>query len=247
MTSLIHKIERGLARQWSFHTAESKLTRPIATFSFDDVPASAVETGAAILESRGVRGSYYVCGSLAGARYRDLDHFCPERLRALSSAGHEIGCHGFEHEPYPGMGVEAMTTSIARNAEFFAHELGGFKPASFAYPFGDLNFAIKRAASKLFPVLRGVKRGVNTGMMDFSELRANPLDRRWQDAVDPAQLIANAKARTGWLIFFTHDVQDNPTLEGCAPDHLKRVLDDVLEAGFEVVTLSAGAARVSSG
>ncbi len=244
MTSLLHKIERGLARQWSYRSAPSNLARPMASFSFDDVPLSAVETGAKILESRGVRGTYFVCGSLANARYRNIAHFAPSDLRDLAAKDHEIGCHGFEHESAPGMGVAAMTASIARNAEFFAQVMDGAKPHSFAYPFGDLNFAIKRAAADLFPVLRGVKRGINTGRMDFSELCANPLDLRWQQAVDVEALIARAAAKKGWLIFFTHDVDANPTPEGCSPDHLARAVDCVLEAGFDIVTIKAGATRV---
>ncbi len=247
MSGLIKRVERAVARRVPFHTVRSKLTRPVASFSFDDVPVSAIETGAAILEARGVTGTYYVCGSLEGALYRDLPHFTAAQLQDLAARGHEIGCHAFDHVPFPDAGTHALRDSIARNADYFRATLGDARPHSFAYPFGDVSLPVKLEAAHAFPILRGVSRGVNSGRMDFSELRANPLDLRWEASTDIAGLIKQAADTTGWLIFFTHDVKPDPTHEGCAPERLAATLDAVLAAGFDVLPIKAAAARAKFG
>lgn len=247
MSGLIARIERGIVRRLPLHVAHSKLTRPLASFSFDDFPESAAEAGAALLESRGICGTFYACGSLEGSAYRDLPHFSAGSLKALAANGHEIGCHAFDHVPYPAEGPARLRASVAENARYFQERLGDVRPVSFAYPFGDVNFAIKAAAASLFPIARGVRRGINSKRMDFSELRANPLDKRWEASTDIAALVEAARAANGWLIFFTHDVQKNPTPEGCDPDRLARTLDAVLEAGFEVLPVKSAAARAKFG
>ena len=40
---------------------------PMVSFTFDDLPKSAVTTGAEMLEAHGARGTFYVSGSLVGA------------------------------------------------------------------------------------------------------------------------------------------------------------------------------------
>jgi peptidoglycan/xylan/chitin deacetylase (PgdA/CDA1 family) len=245
--SIFKRIERALVRQHAMHPASTRLAKPLASFSFDDVPKSAIDVAAPILESRGVRGTYYVCGSLEAQTYRDLPHFSAVDLKSLAERGHEIGCHAYDHIPYPAAGAEALKLSLLHNRDYIRARLGDYQLASFAYPFGDVDWAVKSVIARTFPIARGVLRGINAGRMDFSELRANPLDRRWESATDIPGLIKRACRRRGWLIFFTHDVQDNPSSEGCSPDRLKRTLDAVLEAGCDVLPVKNAAARAKFG
>jgi peptidoglycan/xylan/chitin deacetylase (PgdA/CDA1 family) len=247
MNEIINRLFRAVAKRAPVHAQASRLTRPIASFTFDDFPQSALETGGRILEARGVRGSYYACGELAGSNYRDVPHYSPEHLQDAVRRGHEIGCHAFEHLHFSKAGVRALRDSVKRNAEFLHKHLQDFRPVSFAYPFGDADWATKTFIAQQFPIARGVWFGTNTGRMDFSQLRATPLDMRWRHHVDIPREIHNAKAGCGWLIFFTHDVQDSPTSEGCSPDHLSRIVDNVLENGFEILPVKAAAARVRFG
>lgn len=43
---------------------------PLVSFTFDDVPDTALHNGAAILERHGVRGTFYIAGGLRGASKR---------------------------------------------------------------------------------------------------------------------------------------------------------------------------------
>jgi peptidoglycan/xylan/chitin deacetylase (PgdA/CDA1 family) len=243
----MERANRALVKRMPGHLVDSRLTRPIASFSFDDFPVSALETGASILEARGVRGTFYASGSLSGTTYRDLPHFSPDHLRDAAERGHEIGCHAFDHLHYHIEGAERLAESMDRNAAFFAEHLGDLRPASFAYPFGETSWSVKRYVAQRFPIARGVRFGVNRGAMDFAQLRATPFDLRWRHKVDVPAFIDEARRSNGWLIFFTHDVQEDPSLEGCAPDDLKRALDLVLELGFDVLPIKSAASRVKFG
>jgi peptidoglycan/xylan/chitin deacetylase (PgdA/CDA1 family) len=55
-----------------------------------------------------------------------------------------------------------------------------------------------------------------------------------------------AKRRTAWLILYTHDVADRPSEWGCTPAVLERLIDKSIAAGFEVVTVAQGAARLAA-
>ena len=64
--SLAGKLRRRFARLVHRRPARLSLTRPIVSFSFDDIPATAANAGAQALERQGVRGTFYVCAGLFG-------------------------------------------------------------------------------------------------------------------------------------------------------------------------------------
>ncbi len=82
---------------------------PMVTFTFDDVPASACELGARIIERHGARGTFYVagrgCGSanVGGPLRASID-----QLRTIWANGHEIGCHTFSHPAVRYMSSEEL-------------------------------------------------------------------------------------------------------------------------------------------
>ncbi|MGH6955353.1 MAG: polysaccharide deacetylase family protein, partial [Caulobacteraceae bacterium] len=94
--SLKAKLRRRLVRLVARKPAAAP-AGPMVTFAFDDVPASAAETGARVLERLGVRGTFFVAGALAGKHDAAGLMADAEALRRLSQAGHEIGCHTHGH------------------------------------------------------------------------------------------------------------------------------------------------------
>ena len=58
------RFARLAARNLFARSVPAQNTRAIVSFSFDDIDETAATAGAAILESHGVRGTFYVAGSL---------------------------------------------------------------------------------------------------------------------------------------------------------------------------------------
>jgi peptidoglycan/xylan/chitin deacetylase (PgdA/CDA1 family) len=216
----------------------------MVSFSFDDAPLSATLTGAALLEARGVRGTYYFSGGLVDndgimGRYAGV-----EDARRLAGAGHEIGCHTFSHINFARATGAQAADEIARNSEAFA-EWGLPEAVSFAYPFGEVSASAKRILHRRFRSARGVQYGLIERGCDLNQLPAVGIEgpggegtaRRW---------LEKARTANAWLILYSHDVVDDHSAFGCKPDVLERIIDQALLDGFDIVTVAEGARRIGA-
>ena len=212
------------------------------SFAFDDVPASAAETGAAILERRGLKGTYFVAAALAGTDAVTGPMATADQVRRLADAGHEIGCHTYSHLDCGQAAACDAVEDVARNAETL-QAWGVPRPATFAYPFGDVAPLPKRALAPRFQLMRALHRGVVVAGSDLNQAPAVGVEGPDGEALAMVWL-ARAARRQAWLILCTHDVADAPSPYGCTPGALERLAEAALANGFEAVTVAEGAARL---
>jgi peptidoglycan/xylan/chitin deacetylase (PgdA/CDA1 family) len=197
--------------------------RGIVTFTFDDFPKSAVDHGAPVLDRAGLRGTFYACAGNVGTTGAYGPHFNAQDIIALEASGHEIGCHTVDHVDCARIDAETFKSNLARNADQLAAM--GLKSVlrSFAYPYGEANFATKRALPASYSSGRGIFTGLNVGLADFAQLRAQRL--YGEGAMGRAlSLIAAARVTRGWAILFTHDVSNTPSAYGCTPGVLEELI-----------------------
>jgi peptidoglycan/xylan/chitin deacetylase (PgdA/CDA1 family) len=217
--------------------------RPMISFSFDDVPVSAAETGARILESRGLKATYYIAAALAGTDSATGRLAEAAAVKRLADAGHEIGCHTYSHLDCGQATACDAVEDVARNAETLA-EWGVGRPTTFAYPFGDVAAGPKRALAGRFDLLRIVRSGVVARGSDLNQAPAVPFEGPGGEALAMRWLSQAARQRA-WVILCSHDVSETPTQWGCTPAALERLADAALAAGFDVVTVAEGARRLA--
>ena len=250
MTSLAHiasKLDRRVAQSTRTKTVLARNTAPVVSITFDDFPASASRTGADILEARGVRGSYYLCGDLAEREWENGPQFTPDDLQRLVQNGHEIGCHTYEHLDCTRTPGDTLRRSISRNQAYVRDVLGDTTLSTFAYPYGYYGTAAKLRLQNRFAACRGINPGVNTGRIDLGLLKAVAIPH---DAVGDAWIapwLEQVRATNGWLILFTHDVRCNPGRFGCTPDLLSATIDAIQSAGIEILPLKNALGRVAFG
>jgi peptidoglycan/xylan/chitin deacetylase (PgdA/CDA1 family) len=242
--SVLDRIANKFASSRSAREVVSNLTAPFASISFDDIPHSAARIGAPILEAAGLRGTYYICGGHSGKTFEGRPQHEVADLIQLQRAGHEIACHTFGHPNVVNLNDQARARDVEENAIFVRDKLQGPTPTSFAYPFGRVSGAAKAFYAGRFMTCRGVYTGVNSGKMDFSELRGVGIERRKHDMGRVRSLIDEAKAKNGWLIFFTHDVDDQPTDHGCRPKDLEDVIQALSDAGVATLPVRDVATKV---
>ena len=209
--------------------------RAVASISFDDFPKNAWTQGGPVLARHGVRGTFYTAGGFCG---RDVDgtaFYDQDDLKALSAAGHEIGCHGFGHQPIPELTDEELAADARRNRDFLKPFLNGKAPVSYAYPFGRVSFRGKLFYAPCFASLRGTHQGINAGRVDLAQLNTISLETcRWdENAIEVA--IARALEVHGWLIFHTHGVSQSPGPHGSTPAMLDWTLSELGNAGIPVM------------
>ena len=96
----------------------SRLDRPVASISFDDFAQTAWTAGGHILQSAGVRGTYFVSGSYCRREADGIKYFEPDDLVAAHGNGHEIACHTFDHRTVSTLTASEIEASIKRNLAF---------------------------------------------------------------------------------------------------------------------------------
>jgi peptidoglycan/xylan/chitin deacetylase (PgdA/CDA1 family) len=208
------------------HTRPAKIgwAGGVVSFSFDDFPKSAWLTGGPILEKCDLRATYYTALSFAGTIGSLGPMFDLDDLRAADANGHEIACHTYSHADCVYLSAGEIVAETERNAAALAEVLDGTAMTNFAYPFGAVSLAAKAALSGRFASCRGTGEGINRGTVDLTDLRAVPLYPGSYDRDRLCRLIDENRAVGGWLIFFTHDVADQPSAFGCTPEQLDAIV-----------------------
>jgi peptidoglycan/xylan/chitin deacetylase (PgdA/CDA1 family) len=245
LATLAANLEMQVLRLLPGKPVHSNLTAPLASFTFDDAPTSAVHAGAAILERHGLRGTFYVNGGNAGSSFEGRQQFTDEDVIRLHATGHEIACHSWGHLRMRRLDLAHLAQDFDRNLSWARGLLGrDFDFDSFAWPYGAYDAETRGFCANRFVTSRGVYRGVNHGTMDFSNLVTVPLEKRRMGQAVLASRIEKALATNGWIIFFTHDVQPDCTDYGSPPEWLEEAVVAIKKAGIEVATVADAAKRV---
>jgi peptidoglycan/xylan/chitin deacetylase (PgdA/CDA1 family) len=211
---------------------------PMVSFTFDDVPKSAAKVGAAILEAHNVHGTFYVIGSQVGTSSPLWDMVDGEDVVALHRRGHEIACHTFSHKRACDLDAGTLNAEIERNQDFLRTLDPSIKIENFAYPFGYGSFVRKRQLKTVFKSCRSIVPGVNSGTVDLQFLRAMPLIDRRIDRDGIERAFDEAQTNNGWLIFYTHDVADEPSPYGCSPALLHQALEAASRRKIPVLNMA---------
>jgi peptidoglycan/xylan/chitin deacetylase (PgdA/CDA1 family) len=241
--SMLGKIRRNVSALLNRRPVPNTPQQPMLSFSFDDVPLSAVDRAACVLESAGARGTFYVCGRYASGDHDELAPYADwPSLQKLSANGHEIGCHTFGHRNVALMGARETGEQLDRNRQsFLDNSLPD--PVSFAYPFGDISAAAKKRIDDRFVLLRGVKQGLIRKGSDLNAASAVAIEGNI--AVEIAlRWMEKAVREKGWLILFTHDVTEHPSPYGLTPDRFQQIVTQGVAMGFDIVTVAEGARRL---
>ncbi len=246
MKDRLNQMRRRAARYLGVRPVAVGPSKGILSLSFDDIPVSAWTEAGPVLAEHGILATYYVCGGLSGGTNLDLPQFETDHLQALHAAGHEVGCHTYEHASVLTLSPTALAASVERNARWVAERLDGHVMTTFAYPFGDVALSSKPVIVDRFLCGRGVRNGVNAGRADRANLQAIGLESRRLPGYDLEALIAEAADRKGWLIAYGHDVSDRPTPYGCCPEDLDRVIRLAKAADLDIVPVGAAWARLAA-
>ena len=234
---LFNGVLRGAARYSRAKPFALRNAAPLVSFTFDDVPDSAYINGAAILEDHGMRGTFYIATGILGdadTHWRVIDR---TQVSALHARGHEIGCHTFSHIGVDKLNADAMEEECRRNRETLHQLCAGAEITNFCYPFGRVSYPRKRQLEAQFDTCRGIYEGVNSGVVDLALLRVIELYDRTLTAEKLERTLRETRERNGWLIFYTHDVAENPSWIGCSPRLLRETVQAVQAADMQYLTV----------
>jgi len=232
------KVAHRLAMHLHVDRFQLRNAAPMVSFTFDDLPKSAVTTGADLLEAHGARGTFYVSGGLVDIGTEDWMAGDGNDVLALRRRGHEIGCHTFSHLRVCDLDETSLADEIARNRDYFHALDPSLEIDTFAYPFGYGSFARKAQLRDQFQTCRSIVQGVNAGSVDLQFLRAMPLIDDEIDCDGIERAFVDAETNNGWLIFYGHDVTDRPSPYGCSPALLNHALEVAVRRKIPALTMA---------
>ena len=210
-----------------WNLVEKVVNRPIqfndnlvmVSFTFDDAPLSSFTNGGKILEEHGYRGTYYVSSKLIGKTNETGKIADLLTITEFHGRGHEIANHTDTHVDCKAGGPLCMAWSIWKNKK----QLNGIISDSFSYPYGAVDAASRCIARICTSSARGIGSGINRGLIDPMNLKAVRIYNRLGIG-QCLELVSECAREGGWLIFYTHDVCDEPSDYGCKPSQLKEVV-----------------------
>jgi peptidoglycan/xylan/chitin deacetylase (PgdA/CDA1 family) len=229
------RYQRASARYFCQRPFRVNPAVPIISVTFDDFPRSAWLAGGAILQSFGVRGTYYVSLGLMGKQIETGNMFLAEDLQALVANGHELGCHTFKHCHAWDTRPESFEAAILQNRQAVDKLVPGTSFKTLSYPISVPRVETKRRVSKYFACCRGGGQSFNTGIADLNNVSAFFLEQSRENP-DAIKRVVDENCRVrGWLIFATHDISDSPTRWGCTPELLEDVVRYSVNSGARIL------------
>ena len=245
-TALNHKLDRAsvhLTRRLPGPRIEVKTSAPIVSFTFDDVPDTALSNGARILEQHGTRGTFYIAGGLAGTIEPARRLISAEGCAELHARGHELASHTFSHPNVRTLSRRQLADELDRNDAFLA-AAGESHAENFAFPYNVLSPLTVGELRRRFRTCRGGGEGINRGAVDPLLLRAVEIRQPEDHATALTHWIDDLAANPGWLIFFVHDIAETPTPYGATPATFERLVRHALDAGCLVLPVRAALDRL---
>ncbi|WP_421786389.1 polysaccharide deacetylase family protein [Hyphobacterium sp.] len=237
-SGLAGKWRRLSARLFERDPLRINASRLTVSFTFDDFPKSAVEHGAAELESRNWRGTWYAATGMAGSENHHGRLFDAADIQRLAAAGHEIACHTHSHIDMAAAEPGTVMADIKANHAALADMGHRHNLPAFAYPFGESTPRMKRALSARYETLRGVQPGINRTGDDRHLLKAVGIDGGDAGIDRALAFIDDGMRKPGWLIFYAHDIRENPTDWGCTPEQFREICDAVADSGADVIPVT---------
>jgi peptidoglycan/xylan/chitin deacetylase (PgdA/CDA1 family) len=212
------------------------LERPLISFTFDDAPGVAFDNGGAILSQYDVKGTFYVSLQLMRPG-NDQAFFTDQHLKGAYLNKHELGCHTFGHIHLCQTLPDKAELDMESNRRMIKTVLPEAELNNFSYPFGEQTLAVKKLVGRHYRSARGVGKGINYHKTDILNLRAIRLYEAKYPLKEVFKQLDKVEKLKGWLIFYTHDVQENPTPWGCSPAYFEAVVKETLRRELTVLTV----------
>lgn len=234
------KYIKFVKREWANLAFQKNIELPlqeaVISFTFDDAPRSAFKEGGRILEKYGFAGTYYIALTFLDKLNSEVSFSKMDLTKAMEQK-HELACHTFKHIDLSKTKLLDSVADIRENSERFSVLFPEQRFHNFSYPFGAETLGVKKFLAEEFRSARGIGHGLNTGKTDLANLKTIKLYRDRHSIEEIKSYIDTAIAKKAWLIFYTHDVEENPSPYGCAPTYFEAVVKACADKKLNVLTI----------
>lgn len=219
-------------------------TEGMVTFSFDDSWASQYANALPILQSAGIKGTFYlttepVLGGWSG-------YMTPTQIVDIGNKGHEIAGHTVTHPHLPALSSSQITSEIV-NSKTYLQNLTGKSVTTFAYPYGEFNATAKSLVQTSgYTSARGVEEdALNTALSDKYNLKSSCIESGATFAQVKSQ-IDKAKAQKQWYILCFHEIKSSPGQYDTSIALFQQIVNYIKSSGIKTVTVTQGRALMAN-
>lgn len=206
----------------------------MVTLAFDDGWNSAYDIVYPYLNSKGMKGTFYIVSERMSDRFPG--YITSAEVQEIHNAGHEIGAHTVTHANLTSLSLSEAEAEItnSRNALF---ALGITPVSTFAYPFGAYNSSIASLVEGSgFTNARTTNGGTNTRVSDPHTLsrfgvQANTSLASVQNYINEVQ-----QEKT-WGIITFHDIGNTGSPYAVSSATFQNIIDYLAQQNIKVVTM----------
>lgn len=236
MSRVLGRLQKSINEFFHRNDARLDLKNPIITFTFDDVPTSAVLNGHKILSKYDYKATYYVASGIGLPFDKEFFFLNENDLTFLKDNNHEIACHTHHHKSLRFKSKATINDDIKLNIDLI-NEVVKVDLTNFSYPYGQVGLNAKSTMGRKFDTSRSTEFGLNTGLVDLNNLKAVNLYSNDFDKDKLIGLLNDAVSNNSWLIFYTHDVCDEYTQWGTSIKDFEWLVDLCHTRGLDVLTI----------
>ena len=179
---------------------DSRWTRPIVSFTFDDGWRSAYTQAVPILNIDGYKATFYITPSII-----ETPHFMSANdLASLFKDGHEIASHSYSRGDLTMMSQNALSSQLRQGQSYLTD--AGLPTSHFAPPYGKTDAEVEWFTHQLFTTSRGLDAGINTKQnIDPYNLKVLSINK--ETSLDELKdALEKTKQMNGWLILVYHNI-----------------------------------------
>jgi peptidoglycan/xylan/chitin deacetylase (PgdA/CDA1 family) len=175
---------------------------------------------------------------LMGTRNDLGEQFSYADLHSLLERGHELASHSFSHLSARRSAPKGFLRDVEQCEKAIQESISARPSKNFAYPYGEVTLTLKKQLGSRMDSCRGTCGGLNGPDVDLNLLRANRLYGGVDQSETAKQLILENERRRSWLVFYTHDVDSNPSPFGCTPELLEEVVSFAANHNTRMATVA---------
>ena len=237
--TILKEFKTSFYQSFVNHRVPIKLDKAIISITFDDVPRSAFRNGIPILDKYGIKATFYVATGLSLKNINDKKngdgYLHPDDIITLNKSGHHIACHTYSHYMLEKGNADELLLDAKKNVETLQGILGPIAIEHFSYPFGQVSFKEKELLAENYKTMRSSQPGINKSLTDMYLLRATSIYDPTFDRQVISNVIRQAEQIGGWLILYTHGVEQNPDNYSCTPEQFDWVLQQCSNSSAEIL------------
>ena len=212
-------------------------------FTFDDISIDEWYAHRSLFQKYNIRATFFI------SNFQLLDSSKIEKLKVLASDGHEIACHGFQHENALDYQTEDYINQEVKPALQKLRDIG-FEATAFAYPFGTSTSDLDSILLNDFKVIRKATYNIqNTTIDKYPEIYANSSNYRIVNAmgIDYNYGISLENFETGIkrarknneiLILYAHVINTSKKNYTVSPQYLEKLFSICQKHHVKSVTMS---------